>query len=122
MVRRLMIISISLVGLTLALGSNAWADRDRGGREHRNDKGYHHNDKTPKGNHYGWEKGRGNSHREHYKHRREYRHGDRYHRWDRDLHWNYHNRDRYHRDRRHQYRSHGHYRGSRFNAAVKVYR
>ena len=40
MVRKLMVIGIALVGLTLALGSNAWADPGRG-KGHGHAKGYH---------------------------------------------------------------------------------
>ena len=102
MVRRLMIISISLVGLTLALGSNAFADRYRGDRGHRPDNGYHHTYKTPKGHHYGWDKGKRYLHRDRYRNHSEYRHRDRDHRWGRDRH---HYRDRYHHKKRfHQWR------------------
>ena len=111
MVRRLMIISISLIGLTLALGSNAWADRGRGDRGHRTDNGYHHNYKHPSGHHYGWDKGKRNPHRDRFQHRREYRHRDRHHRWD---------RDRY-RDRYHRYSSYDRH-GGRFKVGPKLYR
>ncbi len=106
MVRKLTMIGIALIGFTLAMGSNAWADRDRGDRGHRNDKGYHHNYKTPKGHHYGWDKGKGNPHRDRYEHRREYRHRDRYDRWGRDHRWD---RDRHHRDRDRDHRYKGHH-------------
>jgi len=100
MVRRLLIIGISLVGFTMALGSNAWADRYSGDRGHRADKGYHHNYKTPKGHHYGWDKGKRNFHKDRYQHHREYRHRDRDQRWGRDRHRDRHYRDRYHHHKR----------------------
>ena len=78
MTRKLLMIGIALVGLTLALGSNAWAEHGRGGYDRRGDNGYHQNDRTPPGHHYGWEKGRGNPHRKGYPHRTEYRHRDQY--------------------------------------------
>lgn len=69
MTRKLLMMGIALVGFTLASGSNAWAEHGRGGKDHRNDKGYYHNAKTPPGHQYGWEKGRGNPHRPEYRHR-----------------------------------------------------
>ena len=89
MARKLLMIGITLIGFTMAFGSNAWADRDRGDIGHRNDKGYHHNYKTTKGHHYGWDRGKGNPHKYGYQHSSDYRHRDRDHRWD---------GDRYHRD------------------------
>ena len=79
MTRKLLMIGIALVGFTLALGSNAWAENGRGGKERRNDRVYQHNDKTPPGHHYGWEKGKGNPHRDNDRHRPQYRHQERYH-------------------------------------------
>ena len=126
MTRKLLMIGIALVGFTLAFGSNAWAENGRGGKDRRNDKVYHQNDKTPAGNHYGWQKGKGNPHKDSYQRRPEYRHRDRDHRWDRD-----HHRDRYRRDYHHQrpvvekhvyhhYSSDESYDDDRFNVAVSV--
>jgi len=124
MTRKLLMIGIALVGFTLALGSNAWAEHGRGGKDRRNDKTYHRNIKTAPGNHYGWEKGKGNPHKNVNRHRPAYRHRD--HRWDRD------DRNR-HRQRdlrpprrvveKHVYHHHsndGRYDDSRFNVAVSV--
>ena len=58
MTRKLLMIGITLVGLTMAFGSNAWAENGRSGKDRRNDKAYHQNYKTPSGHHYGWEKGK----------------------------------------------------------------
>ena len=69
MTRKLLMIGIALVGFTLALGSNAWAGHARGAKRHKGEKVYHHNHKSPAGHHYGWEKGRGNPHRQAYRHR-----------------------------------------------------
>ena len=75
MTRKLLIIGIALVGLTLALGSNAWADgHGKGGKNRGNDKTYHQTYETPPGNHNGWEKGKGNPHQNSYQQHREYRH------------------------------------------------
>jgi hypothetical protein len=63
MTRKLLIVGIALIGMTLALGSNAWAGPDRRGRDHKKDQTYHRQDKTPAGHHYGWAKGKGNRHR-----------------------------------------------------------
>jgi len=131
MLRKFMMIGIALIGFTLALGSNAWADRGRGDRGHRNDKGYHHNYKTPPGHHYGWQKGKGNPHRDRYQHRREYRHRDRDHRWDRDRYRGHHYRDRHYKGRHyhkrvvekhvyHHYPKHRRHYDDRFNIAVSV--
>ncbi|MGD9251630.1 MAG: hypothetical protein PVG19_10425, partial [Desulfobacterales bacterium] len=84
MTRKLIMTSIVLVGFVLALGSNAWADRDRGKKGHRNGKDHHYKCKNPPGHHYGWHKGKWNPHRDRYQHRRAYHHRDRHHRWDRD--------------------------------------
>lgn len=56
MVRKITMIGVALIGVTLAFAGNAWADRDRGDGGHRNDRG---------GNHYGWGKGHGNLHQGH---------------------------------------------------------
>lgn len=80
MTRKLLMIGIALIGITLAFGSNAWAERGRGGKGgkgNRHDKAYHHNAKSPSGHHYGWEKGKGNPHRDRYQSRPDYRHRDR---------------------------------------------
>jgi hypothetical protein len=106
MVRRFMIIGISLMGLTLALGSNAWAAGHRGDRGHRTDNGYHHNYKAPSGHYYGWDKGKRSYHRERVQRQREYRHRD--HRWRRDRN---HYRDRFYR----------HHLG-RFRVGPRIYR
>lgn len=126
MVRKLMITVTALMGFTLAIGGNAWADRDRGDRGHRDDKVYHHNDKTPPGYHYGWDKGKGNPHRDRYEHRREYPHRDRDHRWgsegdhrwNRDRHHRW-DRDRHSRDRYRDHRRHDRHDG-RFRLGVSV--
>jgi hypothetical protein len=76
MTRKLFIIGIALIGISLAFGSNAWADRDKGGKGHKSDKGYHQSYKAPQGHHYGWEKGKKNPHKDRYQHRPEYRHRD----------------------------------------------
>ena len=89
MTRKLLMIGITLVGLTLAFGSNAWAEHGRGGKDHKNGKVYQQTPKTPSGNHYGWEKGKGNPHKDSRQHRPEYRPRDRDHRWDRDRHQDY---------------------------------
>lgn len=96
MTRKLLMIGITLVGLTMAFGSNAWAENGRSGKDRRNDKAYHQNYKTPSGHHYGWEKGKKNPHKDSYQHRPEYR--DRDNRWDINRHY----RDRYHRGYHHQ--------------------
>lgn len=118
MVRKLTIIGISLIGFALTMGSNAWADRDRGDRGHRNGKGYHQSQKIPPGHHYGWDKGKGNPHRDRYEHRREYRHEDRYDRRDRDHRWDRDRRDD-RRDRHDRYRNHDRH-DSRFRLGVSV--
>ena len=70
MKRKLLMVGIALIGLTLSLGSNAWADdHGQGGKNRGDDKAYHRNDKTPPGNHYGWENGKGNPHKDRYDHR-----------------------------------------------------
>jgi len=94
MKRKLLIIGIALIGMAIAFGSNAWAGQDRGGKQHKKDRNYHQSYKTPAGNHYGWDKGKGNPHNDIYQHRPEYR--DRY----RDDRWN---RDRHYRDRYRKY-------------------
>ncbi|MGD9329953.1 MAG: hypothetical protein PVJ53_01505 [Desulfobacterales bacterium] len=76
MTRKIILTSIVWVGFVMAFGSNAWADHDRGKRGHRSDKGYHHKFKNPPGHHYGWQKGKGNPHRDRYQHRRVYRYRD----------------------------------------------
>jgi len=115
MTRKLLMIGIALVGFTLALGSNAWAEQGRGGKGHRNDKGYHYNAKTPPGHHYGWEKGRGNPHRDGYRHRPEYRHRDRH------PHRDYHPRKRVvEKHVYHHYSSDDRYDDDRVNVAVSV--
>jgi len=124
MTRKLLMIGIALVGFTLAFGSNAWAGQDKGGKRHKNDKAYHQNQKTPPGNHYGWEKGKGNPHKNSNQRRPEYR--DRDHRWDRDR--NYRDRYRDYRHKRpdvekhvyHYYSSDDRYDDDRFNVAVSV--
>ena len=94
MTRKLIMIGIALVGIMLALGSNAWAENGRGDKNRRDGKTYHQTDKTPSGNHYGWEKGIGNPHRDNYQHRPEYRPRD--HRWERNRHDRDCRRDYYH--------------------------
>jgi hypothetical protein len=68
MKRKLIIAGIVLVGFLLALGSNSWAgegrDDHRRGGESYHQRGW----KTPPGNHYGWEKGRGNPHKHVHRH------------------------------------------------------
>lgn len=132
MTRKLLWIGIALFGITLAFGSNAWADRDRGDKGHRNDRGYHYKHKNPPGHHSGWHKGNGNPHRDRYQHRKAYRDRDRDHRWDRDRHHRW-DRDRHYRGRHHPKRHrhvekhvyhhypkrHRHL-GDRFNIAVSV--
>ncbi len=105
MTRKLIFTGIALIGFTLALGSNAWADHDRGKRGHRGDHKYHHKYKDHPGHHYGWHKGKGNPHRYRYKHRGAYCHRDRDHDWYRDRHhrWQYH-RDRTYKGRHHRER------------------
>jgi len=114
MTRKLLMIGIALVGLILALGSNAWAENGRGGKDRRNDKIYHQNDKTPPGNHYGWEKGKGNPHKDNYRYRQEYRPRDRY---QRDYH---HPRPVVEKHVYHHYSSDERYDDDRFNVAVSV--
>ncbi len=99
MTRRLMMISIALIGFTLAFGSNAWADHDRGKRGHRSDKDYHYKYKSHPKHHYGWHKGKWDLKRDRYKHHRKYRHRDHDRRWDRDRH-----RYRYYKGRHHHKR------------------
>lgn len=75
MVRKITVIGIALIGISLASGGNAWAERNKGDRGQRNDKVYHHKDKNPPGHHYGWEKGKGNPHRNrHYRDHQRKRH------------------------------------------------
>ncbi|MCP3955079.1 MAG: hypothetical protein GY697_23090 [Desulfobacterales bacterium] len=75
MVRKITVIGIALIGITLASGGNAWAERNRGDKGQRNDKGYHQKHKNPPGHHYGWKKGNGNPHRDrHYKGRHQRKH------------------------------------------------
>jgi hypothetical protein len=115
MTRKLLKTGIALVGIALALGSNAWAEQGRGGKDHRNDKGYHYNAKSPSGHHYGWEKGRGNPHRDDYRHRPEYRHRDRH------PHRDYHPRKRVvEKHVYHHYSSDDRYDDDRVNVAVSV--
>jgi hypothetical protein len=54
MKRKLLAAGITLVGLTLALGSNAWAGLAGKGRSH--DRTFTQKCQTPPGHHYGWEK------------------------------------------------------------------
>ena len=73
MTRKLLIIGVALIGFTLALGSNAWAEDGKRGKRHKNDRRYHQSYKTPPGHHYGWEKGKRNSHKSRYRHFPAYR-------------------------------------------------
>ena len=114
MKRKLLMIGIALIGFTLALGSNAWAENGRGGKDHRDHTAYHQNDKTPAGNHYGWEKGRGNPHKDSNQRRPEYQHRDRYHR---DYH---HQRPVVEKRVYHYYSSDESYDDDGFNVAVSV--
>ncbi|MFZ7127159.1 MAG: hypothetical protein ACOWWM_13480 [Desulfobacterales bacterium] len=78
MTRKLIIIGVALVGFVLGMGSNSWADRGRD--EHRkNDRNHHQVSKAPSGQHYGWEKGKGNPHRPDYRHRSATYHRDQNH-------------------------------------------
>jgi len=118
MTRKLVWTGIALFGITLALGSNAWADQDRGGRGHRNDNGYHQKHKNPPGHHFGWHKGKGNPHKDRYHRRPAYR--------DRD----HHDRGRYPRGQHskrvverhiyHHYTSDDRCDDDRFNLAISV--
>lgn len=125
MTRKRLMTGIALVGFVLALGSNAWAEHGRGGKDHRNDKGYHHTPKTPPGHHYGWDRGRGNPHSAGHPHRPGYRHRDRDHRRDHDGH-RHHDRDCPIRKRvvekhvYHHYRSEDGPNDDGFNVAVSV--
>jgi len=114
MTRKLLITGITLIGFTLALGSNAWAEQGRKGKQHKNDKNYHQSYKTPPGHHYGWEKGKGNPHKDSNQRRPEYRHRDRYHR---DYH---HKRPVVEKHVYHHYSSDESYDDDRFNVAVSV--
>lgn len=76
MTRKLIMISIALVGFTLALGSNAWADDGRNGKRHHNDRRYHQGYKSHPGHHYGWIKGKKHPHKPRYRHHQAYRHRD----------------------------------------------
>lgn len=78
MTRKLILISIVLVGFVLTLGSNAWADRDRNGKRHHYDKRYHHSHKAHRGHHYGWAKGKRHHDKRCYRHHHAYRHRDQY--------------------------------------------
>jgi len=118
MTRKLLMVGIALVGLTLAFGSNSWAGQDKGGKQHKNDKAYHQSQKTPSGNHYGWEKGKGNPHRNSYQPRPEYR--DRDYRWDRDRRDYHHQRPVVEKHVYHHYSSDESYDGDSFNVAVSV--
>ena len=116
MTRKLLIIGIALVGLTLALGSNAWADgHGKGGQNRGNDKTYHQTYKIPPGNHYGWEKGKGNPHQSHYQQRREYRHQEQDHRRVYD-----HKRPVVEKHVYHHYSSDERYDDGNFNVAVAI--
>ena len=114
MTRKLLMIGIALVGLTLALGGNAWAENGRGGKDRRNGNAYHQNDKTPPGHHYGWEKGKGNPHKANAQYRQQYRHRDRY---QRDYH---HHRPIVEKHVYHHTSSDERYDDDRFNVAVSV--
>jgi hypothetical protein len=122
MTRKLLMIGIALVGFTLAFGSNAWAENGRGGKDRKDGKAYHQTSKTPPGNHYGWEKGKGNPHQDSYQRRPEYRHRDRDDRWDRDRRRDYdYKRPVVEKHVYHHYRSDERYDDdSGFNVAVSV--
>ena len=71
MVRKITVIGIALIGISLAFGGSAWADRNRGDRGLRNDKGHHPTYKNPPTHHYG----KGNPHRNrHYRGHQRHRH------------------------------------------------
>ena len=122
MTRKLLMIGIALVGLTLALGSNAWADgHGKGSKTRGNDKVYQQNHKTPPGNHTGWEKGKGNPHQNRYQNRPEYRDYDRDDRWSRDRDRDYHHkRPVVEKHVYHHYSSDERYDDGNFNVAVSI--
>ena len=76
MTRKLILAGIVLIGFTLALGSNAWADRGRYCKGHKYAKYHHHCHKAHHGHHYGWDKGRKHHPRRCYRHHRARRHRD----------------------------------------------
>ena len=76
MTRKLLILGIALIGLTLALGSNAWAGHGRNGKNHHYHKIDRHYHWGHHGHHHGWEKGKRHPHRRCYRHHRAYRHRD----------------------------------------------
>lgn len=108
MTRKLLIISIALLGISLTLGGHAWAGQGQGGKRHQNDKIYHQGYKTPPGNHYGWKKGKKNPHQSRYRHAPVYRHRD------------HHRRPVVEKHVYHHYRSEDRQDAGRFNIAVSV--
>lgn len=76
MTRKLILVSIVLVGFVLALGSNAWAGHGRHGKQHLYGKGYHQCQKSHHGQHYGWAKGKRHHNKRCYGRHRAYRHRD----------------------------------------------
>ena len=116
MTRKLVMIGIALIGLTLAFGSNAWADgHGKGNKPRGNDKVYQQNCKTPPGNHNGWEKGKGNPHQNRYEQRQEYLHQEQ------DHHRNYdHKRPVVEKHVYHHYSSDERYDDGNFNVAVSI--
>ena len=72
MTRKLVLTSIVMVGVLMALGSNAWAGRDR---HHHHGKGYHKHHKAHHGHHHGWKKDQ-KHHKRCYRHHRICRYHD----------------------------------------------
>jgi hypothetical protein len=75
MTRKLILISVVLVGFVLAQGSNAWADCSGHGKHQYYGKGYHHYHKAQLGHHHDWAKGKGH-HKHFYRHHRACSHRD----------------------------------------------
>ena len=116
MKRKLLMIGIALIGFTLALGSNAWADGHGNGSKNRgNDKAYQQNYKTNPGNHNGWEKGKGNPHQNRCEQRREYRHQGQDHHRNND-----HKRPVVEKHVYHHYSNDERYDDGNFNVAVSI--
>ena len=76
MTRNFLILGIALIGLTLALGSNAWAGHGRNNKSHHDHKIGRHCHNGHHGHHYGWSKGKRHPHRKCYRHHRARRHRD----------------------------------------------
>lgn len=78
MKRKLIITGIALVGFVLVLVSTSWAGQGRPGHRHWDGGKYHSGCQNPPGNHYGWERGRGNPHQPAWRHHSAWHHQHRH--------------------------------------------